>query len=244
MFIDQDDYYHCDGVKRVYEVLKDRDLDILVNDSAFEYKGDYTEKLQLNFKCLDVVTIEDFLRLNGLAIAPWRLTIRREYYLEHNFSFEERCRMEDLDWGLKVMFYAKTIQYQPILLVHYIKSDSGTTDVMYKDKCVLLDNIKAGNRALIVANDLYLGYDSYPKVLAMIKMYYNFSCKYLLGLYLPIREKVDIINLIPNIELEPQFVFAKLARKYPVGYSIMSNISVLFFRLIRRVYRNIKKMRK
>lgn len=239
MFIDQDDYYHHDGVKKVYDVLQNENLDVLVTDSAFEFKGCYTEKLQLNFKYQDVCAREEFIEKNGVAIAPWRLIIQRSFYLEHDFIFEENVRMEDIDWGIKVIFYVRTIQYKPILLVHYIKSDRGTTDVMYKNKDILIDNIKAGNRALNVITSLYSGYASYFKVVSIVGMYYNFSCKYLFGIYLPVSEKVNIIKMIPSIGAS--LFFVNLAQKMPILYSILSNVGIPFFRIGRKLFRFIRK---
>lgn len=242
MFIDQDDYYHYDGIKRVYDVLQDRDLDILINDSAYEYKGHYTEKLQLNFKYKYECFGKDFIYYNGWPVAPWRFVIKREYYNEYNFVFEGKCRIEDIDWSLKVLFYAKKVQYDGILLIHYIQGETSTTDTMYKSKEILLDAIFAANRAKCIADDLYLNLNSYSNIISYLSLIYSNSCKYLFGLYLPIKEKVEIIKLIPNIELS--FILVKLAKKYPIGYSIMTNMSVPFFRIIRKVFRIIKKKRR
>lgn len=239
MFIDQDDYYHYDGVKSVYNVLQNSDLDILINDSAFEYKGKYSEKLQLNFGYKEVCLGEDFIYYNGWPVAPWRFVIRREYYISNNFAFEGKCRIEDIDWSLKILFYAKRVQYKGILLIHYIQGETSTTDTMYKHKETLIDGVLAANRALSIANDLYLNKKSYCKVISYLLLIYNNSCKYLLGLYLPIQEKVEIIKMIPVIKNE--LFFMSISTQIPVIYSCISNISVPFFRLIRGLYRYYKK---
>lgn len=240
MFIDQDDYYHYDGVKKVYDVLKDSDLDVLINDSAYEYKGNYTDKLQLNFSYREVCEGKDFIYKNGWPVAPWRYVIKKEYYKEHNFSFEGKRRIEDVDWSLKVLFYAKKVQYKGILLIHYVQGEVNTTSLLYKNKDILVDSVLAANRAKCIADDLFFGGKSYFNIMSYLLLIYNNSCKYMLGLYLPIWEKVEIIGMSPNIE-ERYYFFVWLAKKCPIGYSIVSNMTVPFFRIVRVLYRFWKR---
>ena len=49
-FIDCDDYFHKDSLAKVYHYIKCKNLDILISDSAYQFKGYEHNNLQLNFK--------------------------------------------------------------------------------------------------------------------------------------------------------------------------------------------------
>lgn len=241
LFLDQDDYYHKGGLMAVYDEIKNSDLEIFVSDSAYQFKGYESNKLQLNLPNRDVLSSEDFVKQNGFAIAPWRLAIRKDFYDATKVEFPEKCRIEDVDWAVNLFFYARRIQYKPILLVHYNKAESGTTDNMYRNKEILIANTLAGNRVMKHANGLYLNSSIRPQVIALADTYYNFSCKYILGLFCSIKEKTDIIRLIPN-DITSNYPLVRIACKHPVLYSIMSNLTVPLFRIVRKIHRN--KMKK
>lgn len=239
LFIDQDDYYHAGCIDEIFKLLKNSDLDILVTDSAYHFKNVENNKLQLNFKYKDIMTGEEFIEKNGFVFAPWRVVLRKEYYLKHHFSFEENVRIEDVDWGCKVIRYAERIQYQPVLCVHYIQSETGTTDNMYRNKHILIDQIKAGKRVIDVANECYSESHLKKRVINVAEIYFNNSCKCMMGLICPFQDKVDIISLIPNSE--SHYAIVRIAKATPKTFAALSTVSVPIFRLSRKLYRWWKK---
>lgn len=235
MFIDQDDYYHESGVVAVYEHLQNVDVDFLVCDSAYQFRGYEHNNLQLNLPFRDVTSGIDFVKKNGWACVPWRIVFKRDLWINNNITFVEKVRLEDLDWAMKMYYYAKKIQYQPILLVHYNKGTTSTTDNVYKDIVILEDFIEIGNRIMELANTLYFGTELRDSVIFSANMQYTSSCKYMFGLFCSIKDKVNMITMIPD-ECIATF-FLKFAKKMPLLYAIVSNISVPFFRMVYKVHR-------
>ena len=244
MFIDQDDYYHQDSIIKVQEHLQEVDVDILVCDSVYQFKGYEHNNLQLKLPFRDVTNSVDFVNKNGWAIAPWRMVFKKDLWTENNITFVEKVRLEDMDWGVKMYYYAKKIQYQPILLVHYNKGETSTTDNMYKNVVILKDNIKIANRIMDLANTLYFDSEIKNRVVFLAVLYYNYSCKYMLGLFCSIKEKVNLIAMIPNECTTMTFV--KAAKTAPLLFSIVSNLTVPLFRLVRKIHRlrSAKKLAK
>lgn len=234
-FIDQDDYYHNESITQVYTFLQDKNLDILVTDSAYQFKNHPHNNLQLNLPYKDQCDGETFVRKNGFAIAPWRLCFNKGFYNKHNIQFEENCRIEDIDWGVKMMFYAKEIQYQPILLIHYIKSESGTTDNMYKNIEILMANTIAANRTYDLGQTLYKDSAIKNEVIKLADNYYNFTCKYMLGMISSIKSKKEIISLIKQRYSSHRMV--KFATTHPTIFAIISNCTVPVFRIARYIRR-------
>lgn len=235
MFIDQDDYYHQNSIVKVYEHLQKVDVDILICDSAYQFKGYEHDNLQLNLPFRDVTDTVDFVKMNGWACAPWRMVFKKELWTRNNITFVDKVRLEDTDWAMRMYYYAETIQYQPILLVHYNKGETGTTDNMYRDIVILGDNIKLGNRIIKLANTIYLNSEIRSKVVDFAILYYHLACKYMLGLFCSISDKVDMIGMIPKECATTLFV--KLAKKSPSLYAIVSNLAVPFFMLVRKIHR-------
>ncbi|MBQ3244977.1 MAG: glycosyltransferase family 2 protein [Bacteroidaceae bacterium] len=235
LFIDQDDYYHQESLGKIYIFLQGKDLEILVTDSAYQFKNHPHNNLQLNLPYKDLCDGETFVLKNGFAIAPWRLCFNRDFYNKNNIQFEENCRIEDIDWGVTIMFYAKKIQYQPILLIHYIKSESGTTDNMYKNIEILVANTNAANRTYELSQTLYKNSAIKEAVIKLTDKYYYFTCKYMLGLFSSIKSKKEIIKLIKLKDSNYRMV--KFAIKHPTIFSFLSNCTVPVFRIARYIRR-------
>ena len=244
LFIDQDDYYHHDGIAQVYNFIRDKELDIFVSDSAYEFKGHEHNNLQLNLNFKEITNSEEYIKKNGWTIAPWRLCFNRIFYNKTGIQFEQNCRIEDVDWGTKIMFYAEKIQYYPILLIHYVKAESGTTDNMYRNKEIIIANTNAANRTYALSNTLYKDSAIKEKVIDLADSYYNYTCRYLCGMMASIETKKDIIKLI---EIKnSKFPLVNFAIKHPTIFAILSNCAVLPFRFIRKIHRRrtAKKLQK
>jgi hypothetical protein len=106
---------------------------------------------------------------------------------------------------------------------------------MYRDKEIMIANIRAGNRVMDLANGIYSNSEIRERVLDMTDIYYNFSCKYLLGLWCSVREKREMIAMIQA--KHGQLTWSKLALSHPFLFSVASNLTVPVFRLLRRIHR-------
>lgn len=239
LFIDQDDYYHKGSLASVYKhLLENPDIEVFVSDSAWQFKGHESNKLQLNLPYKEVCSGWEFIKQNGAIFAPWRMCIQRSFYLEYDLKFPERCRIEDVDWACRVLYYAKRMQYAPILLVHYIKAESGQTDNMYRNEEILRANTIAGNRTWEVATTLYVDSPVQDSIKNIAEMYYNYSCRYLFGMLKRVKVKRGIIGLIAISD--SRYPLVNFALKHTTLFCVLSNLGVPAFRVLRIMKRWVK----
>ena len=235
LFIDSDDYFHENSIAKIYDILRDSDLEVLVSDSAYQFKGHPHNNLQLNLPYREKTDGERFVQENGWAIAPWRLCFNKEFYERNGISFVEGTRVEDVDWGVRMMYHVKKIQYQPTLLVHYIKGESGTSDTMYKNKITLIDNIEAANRVIEHALTLYADSPNKQSAINLADTYYNRTISYLFGLFSSVKTKKEIINHVRY--KSSQFRLVRFSTTHPTIFAIASNCLVPIFRIARYMRR-------
>lgn len=240
LFIDQDDYYHPGSLKQLYEWIQksETSLDVVITDSAFQFKNNPHNRLQLNFGYQPVMSNTDAVKNLGWCIAPWRLCIRRSFYQEADINFVDKVMIEDIDWGVKVMYYAKTVQYVPLLLIHYNKGESSTTDNMYHDISILTGNTMAARRVYELYMSLYAESPIRKWVVDLADRYFNFTCRYCFGLFCPINKKIRLLELIPTYPTNYRLV--KFAQKAPRFFSILSFLCIPIFRLSRKIRRQMK----
>lgn len=156
LFIDQDDYFQKDCLRHLYDkiVSMKENVDVIQVDSTCHPRNSYTEKPQLSFHYQLVTTPSEYWKNNGmLVVSPWRYIINKNFYKNSGLSFEENCRIEDVDWACKLMVQARTIVFFPIVMVHYIIQDNNTTSALYTDRKVVMDNIKAALRTDMIYVD-------------------------------------------------------------------------------------------
>lgn len=146
LFIDADDYFHSGSLKRVVEYQREKHLDILVCDFARHTLDKPNDILVHNFKSQDVMTGRQFLVVNSLPYAPWKYVFKRSLMIDNAVFFAEKVSCEDVDWSHKIAFYAETMQYQPILLTHYILTDTSQTSVEYKNANTVFHRLECGRR--------------------------------------------------------------------------------------------------
>ena len=236
LFIDQDDYYHQGALRKIYDCLSvNKSIEVFVSDSAFQFKGHESNTLQLNLPFREIADSVEFVKKNGIVLAPWRLCILRSFYLEHHFEFPEFCRIEDVDWACRVLYYTKRMTYQPILLVHYNKAETGQTDNMYRNVEILRANTMAGRRTWDIAKTLYENNPLQQTIFNVAEMYFNFTCRYMFGMFTSIQVKQNIIKLIPT--QKSRFKLVNMAMYHTIFFCIVSNLGVPLFRVLRLIIR-------
>lgn len=244
LFIDQDDYYHNNSISAVYNILKEGKLDVLICDSAYQLKGYPHNELQLNLSHLHLCSGIDYILHNGIPVSPWRFCINRTFYTNNNCEFMEDRRCEDADWCIRLLFYATTVQYKPILLIHHNKTGVNETDLSFKSAEGPTDYIFAGNTIIEIVNTFYKKYNAKDVVIKFAETYYYRSCVYLLTTILPISCKKTIIKDIAIKKAKNKLVY--YATKYPTLYSVLSNCIAPVFKFIAKEKQNrtINKLKK
>lgn len=153
VLIDQDDYYHQGAISRVYNHLKESDLDVLIVDCAYERPGKPSNTLQHNFSHREVMTGDEIILKNSIPYAPWKFIFLRSLIIDNNLFFDENERIEDIDWVHRLVHRAKRVQYQPILFVHYLKGDTSTTMTSFKSPVTTYSSMRCGRRLYLLATN-------------------------------------------------------------------------------------------
>lgn len=236
LFIDADDYFHPKSLKWVYDYQIANHLDILVCDFARHTLDKPNNTLVHNFKSQKVMTGRDFLVENSLPYAPWKYVFKKCLMIENNVFFEECVSCEDVDWSHKIAFYAHTMQYQPILLTHYILNDTSQTSVEYKSPNTVFHRLQAGHRvtALLALCNTEA---ERKQIMGVAKSTLKNGLIFLNALVISPSKKYDVIkkNLPMNINMGGLIDFA---RNNAYLYACISTLIAPFFRLAIYLKRN------
>ena len=151
-FIDSDDYFHPNSLHLAYEYQKEHCLDILVCDSSREIAEKPSDTMVHNFPSRQVLSGRLFMMANSLPFAPWKYFFRKSLMVDNKVWFEENVNCEDVDWTHKLAFYAKSMQYQPILLTHYVLLPESETRAEYKNINTIRNRFFCASRVLELRN--------------------------------------------------------------------------------------------
>lgn len=241
VFIDQDDYYHHDAIARIYDHLKDSDLQILIVDCAYQYFGKESNKIQHNFPNQEVMTGDQIIACNSIPYAPWKFIIEREFIIENNLFFIEHERIEDVDWVHKVVHYANRVQYQPILFIHYNKYPESTTMSSFFSKDVVYSGLRMANRLRsLVSYFEDSACQDYMKWLTNQNYYvYLRSCFFVAD---NIGVKVNHIKVCthPFLDRTDCPLILKFAAHYPTLFAYTTNFCSPLARMSMHIYRKLK----
>ena len=237
LFIDADDYFHPGALKVVCDYQKKYGLDILMCDFARHTIMNENDILVHNFKSQEVMTGRKFLIVNSLPFAPWKYVFKRSLMTDNNVFFTERVSCEDVDWSHKIAFFAVTMQYQPILLTHYILNDSSQTSVEYRNPNTVFHRLQAGKRVTDLLQ-LYESEAERKQIQAVAKATLKNGLIFLNCLIISPRKKRDAIK--DNVSCDIQWGrVMNFIRDYPLLYSWFSTIISPFFRLAVYTKRNL-----
>ncbi|MGM9795268.1 MAG: glycosyltransferase family 2 protein [Candidatus Aphodosoma sp.] len=228
LFIDADDYFHKDSLKTVVKYQRTNHLDILVCDFARHTALDVNDNLVHNFKSQKVMSGREFLVVNSLPYAPWKYVFKRDLMMDNYIFFVEKLSCEDVDWSHKIAFFANSMQYQPILLTHYILMDSSQTSVEYKNANTVFHRLQAGKRVSELVT-LCITEAEKRQILAVAKSTLKNGIIFINGLFISPRRKADIIKECVSSDVDWGRAM-NFIRDNAFVYSCFSTIIALFFR--------------
>lgn len=237
VFIDADDYFHQGSLKLAYDYQKEKKLDILVCDFARHPEGKPNNELVHNFKSDKIMSGREFMLVNSLPYAPWKYIFKKDLMLKNKVFFEKKVSCEDVDWTHKLAFYAKTMQYQPLLLTHYILMPNSQTGGEYKNKHLVFNRLKCGKRISDLI-DLYKEEKEREHILRVAEETLKNGLIFLNGVFSNPTEKEKILceNINPEIEWKNKLV--SLVCNHPKLYSYTSTLLSPFFRSLIIIKRN------
>ena len=240
--IDQDDYYHHDVFKTIYEHLYQSDLEILIVDCAYQTPGRESNQLQHNFPHLEVMNGDEMIERNSIPYAPWKFIFLRDFVIDKNLFFEENERIEDVDWVHLLVHHAKRVQYQPILFIHYNKSDISTTMTTYKSVETVYSTLRLGKRLEDMVETVFA--NSSEKVKSYIgslsQKFFHLGLRNYFFMYDSINEKRrNIHNALDNCGSSGSYLI-RFAHTSPTLYSVFTNCCFPLGRVAIWIYRKIK----
>ena len=243
VFIDQDDYYHHDGIARAYDHLQKNDLDILIVDCAYQSPGKESNKLQHNFPHRHIMTGDEIIEKNSIPYAPWKFIFKRSLMIEKELFFVENERFEDVDWVHKLVHYGNKVQYQPILFIHYNKTPISTTMSAFGNKGLIYCGLRVATRLNTIKNTVFLKSNKNVRneIQKIIELTYYINLRYFFFFYDNYRSKTNIIKTsFKDYNESPTYTLVKLAKQAPKTFSIVSNILYPICKSGFIVYRYIK----
>lgn len=240
-FIDQDDYYHKESISDVYNHLKNNDLEILIVDCAYQYPGVESNILQHNFPHREVMTGDEQIERNSIPYAPWKFIFLKSLVIDNNLFFAENERIEDVDWVHILTHHARRTQYQPILFIHYNKTTVSTTMTSYKSPITIYSTMRTGKRLVELADTTFA--ESNDNIKRYIKQLgyrtWHLGIRNYFFCYCNIKEKSK--NIKETSERISGITFiARMAKRFPIIFSIITNIISPFAKRAMHIYRLIK----
>lgn len=230
IFIDQDDYFHQGSIAKVYDHLLTVALDILVVDCAYEHPGKVNNTLQHNFPHHEVMTGDEQILRNSIPWAPWKFVFLQSLVVENNLFFDEKERIEDIDWVHRLVHKAQRTQYQPILFIHYLKNNTSTTMTSYKSPETMYSTLRCGMRLHILTNTEFSSSDIGLKqhLQGIGEFVYSLGLRNYLTCYDKVITKKQVIRDIVAPFTTKKTFLTKIAVKNPGFFSCMSNFSSYF----------------
>ncbi len=242
MLIDQDDYYHDGVFSAIYNHLTKSNLEILIVDCAYQSPGKVSNKLQHQFPHREVMTGDEIIEKNTIPYAPWKFIFLRSLILENNLFFEENERIEDVDWVHLLVHHAQRVQYQPILFIHYNKSNISTTMTTYKSSETVYSTIRLGKRLDNMVHTTFA--HSSERVRIYIKhlseMFFHIGLRNLFFIYDSVANKSIIIKQNIPPKQKQHDLLIRIAQHHSSLLGFVSNCCFPFSRIAMWAYRKIK----
>lgn len=236
LFIDPDDYFHPQSLNKAFWYQKKNLLDILMCDFARHKENAPNNRLVHQFPSTEVMTGRQFLITNSLPYAPWKYIFRRSLMIENNVYFTECVSCEDVDWSHKIALFANKMQYKPILLTHYILSETSQTGSEYKNPETVFFRLMAGKRVAELITLCHTN-EERTRIKAVAQETLFYGVIFLCALMTNPKDKSRILSecIDSKIKWRKELL---LVKKYPLIYGIFSTLISPLFRLVLFVKRS------
>ncbi len=131
MFVDSDDFIDTNCLKTLIQTSENNHLDVLVGSykDAYEKEGKlyHLENKKFGNNNCSVMSGIEYLSKNSFYTSACMKVYRRDFLLEHNLQNRINCYCEDIDYIVKVIYYADSIQFVPIDFYNYYQRTSSIT---------------------------------------------------------------------------------------------------------------------
>lgn len=244
LFIDQDDYYHPGVFLTIYEHLRKNDLEILIVDCAYQSPGKERTQLQHNFPYKEIMTGDEIIEKNTIPYAPWKFIFLRSLMVDNNLFFVENERIEDVDWSHLLVHHANRVQYQPILFIHYNKSNISTTMTSYKSGETVYSTLRLAQRLGNMSNTIFMNSSENVRrhISHLEETFYYIGLRTYFFFYDKVSIKSDHIKKTAAVHPKNYHTrsLVRIAVAYPKFFSASTNVLCPVFRILMNTYRKVK----
>lgn len=181
-----------------------------------------------------------FVCTQEIPWVPWLYIYKLSFLNEHHLRFVENVRFEDTDFVLKCTIKAKSIQYQPILLVnHLIHDEQGSyigdntekiNDLFFISyRCRLL--AEEEQKAHKEASNAVMGHHLFSYNANLVRYFWR----------LPYSKMLEILKKYPPYYSVNAYLLVRLSAKYPTAFSMLAITMKPFLYLAYRVKKMLEK---
>jgi glycosyltransferase involved in cell wall biosynthesis len=123
-FLDSDDFVAPQMYEHLLSMAQTDDLDIALCNAFAHFEGRESDRLIYpDVAATSVITGSEWLtqrlQQDRLMHMVWMHLYRRDFLIQHGFSFIPRLVHEDVIWTTKVLLKAQRVRYDPVPLVFY-----------------------------------------------------------------------------------------------------------------------------
>lgn len=104
-FIDNDDVVCSNCLASIIETMETLSLDVLAVAPPAHFVPDFPEAFEIAKDVSTPVSGKEFMK-HLCYWAPWEFVMRRSFYEEHNFKFELRYFLEDVEIMFRIFYFA------------------------------------------------------------------------------------------------------------------------------------------
>lgn len=147
-FVDSDDCWIYSNILTIFNnLLSNSDCDIV---QTYNYKSINNETNKVLSKYDGFISYKDtngkdYLMSDSMSFAVWLSCYNREFLMENNLLFEENVVYEDVDWRMKVCYFAQNVRCFDFCYYGYRQTEDSTTrNPSIKS---FIDNIRAIERS-------------------------------------------------------------------------------------------------
>lgn len=238
LFIDADDYFHPTALREAFDYVRGSGLDILMCEYS---KGIDIKLLIHNFKHRKIMTGVEFFNVNSLPCSPCKYIFKRKLMTNNNVLFTEKVSCEDCDWAHTLPFYARQMQYIPLIISHVVLSDDSQTASEFRHGDIIWHRFYCARRVWELTRTIYRDNpELWGKLSAVASSQFYQGVLYLNAFGMKAQVKRDmLVEYIPDSESFHPLV--KFAKHHPTLYAIGSNLISPLFRTAVVVKRTICK---
>lgn len=225
VFIDSDDYFFENNLKMACDYQKQKRLDILMMDYNRVTRHRKDPSITLKFKNTNILNGADFIKINTCPWGPCKFIFKKDLMTTNELFFVEKVSCEDVDWCIKLVLNALTIQYLPRILSNVIINEQSQTAIEHKKLNTIKDKFLAGSRLCEICNSLKVRNDNelMDYINGVANVYFSEGIKYMTACWAPLSKKNAILknNLVLNKKSNRKI---RTVNGSPIFFSVFSNI--------------------